>query len=86
MCADLLQELIALPGIHAATQSPTLEARALPFLTTTLKKGDVTLNLFTSITTIGTPHDVTVHELRIEHFFPANAATADWFVSRALPR
>ena len=82
---DLLQELVALPGIRAATQSPNLEARALPFLTMTLKKGDVTLNLFTSITTMGTPHDVTVHELRIEHFFPADAATAEWFTSRASP-
>ena len=81
-----MQELVALPGISAATQSPNLDARALPFLTMTIKKGDVTLNLFTSITTMGTPHDVTVHELRIEHFFPADAATADWFASRALSR
>ena len=28
---------------------------------------------------MGTPRDVTVHELRIESFFPADARTAAWF-------
>ncbi len=32
---------------------------------------------------MGTPHDVTVHELRIELFFPADEATAHWFRERA---
>jgi hypothetical protein len=31
---------------------------------------------------LGTPHDVTVHELRLESFFPADGATADWFRAR----
>ncbi|MES2072129.1 MAG: helix-turn-helix transcriptional regulator [Pseudomonadota bacterium] len=79
----LLQELIALPGIEAATQTPNLDLRALPFLAMTIRKGGVELNMFTAITTMGTPHDVTLHELRIESFFPADAATADWFKSRA---
>ncbi|WP_394781360.1 helix-turn-helix domain-containing protein [Undibacterium sp.] len=82
----LLQELTALPGIKAATampQTPNLDLRALPFLPLTLRKDGVELKLFTSITTLGTPHDVTVHELRVESFFPADAATADWFKSRA---
>lgn len=79
----LLEQLIALPGIKAATQTPNLDTRVLPFLAMTIRKGDVELNLFTSIATMGTPHDVTVHELRIESFFPADAATAAWFKSRA---
>jgi hypothetical protein len=28
------------------------------------------------------PHDVTLHELRLESFFPADTATADWFRER----
>ncbi|WP_181259252.1 helix-turn-helix domain-containing protein [Pseudoduganella armeniaca] len=75
----LLRELTALPSLAASTQSPNLERRALPFLPLTLRKGDVTLNLFTTITTLGTPHDVTVHELRLESFFPADQASAAWF-------
>ncbi|GGC60194.1 helix-turn-helix domain-containing protein [Undibacterium terreum] len=79
----LLEELIALPGVQAATQAPNLDTRALPFLAVSIRKADVELKLFTTITTMGTPHDVTVHELRIESFFPADAATAAWFKARA---
>jgi hypothetical protein len=44
----------------------------LPFLAVGIRKEGVALNMFTTITTLGTPHDVTVHELRIECFFPAD--------------
>jgi transcriptional regulator with XRE-family HTH domain len=78
----LLDELTAMPGISRAALIPNLDTLALPFLTMTLKKGGVTLNLFTAITTLGTPRDVTLHELRIETFFPADEATAEWFRAR----
>jgi transcriptional regulator with XRE-family HTH domain len=41
-----------------------------------LDRPDGELALFTTITTFGTPADVTVSELAIESFFPADAATA----------
>lgn len=82
----LLAELSALPGIAGGLATdhhvPNLERRALPFLPLTLAHEGVELNLFTTITTLGTPHDVTVHELRLESFFPADGATADWFRAR----
>jgi hypothetical protein len=82
----LLTELSALPGIAGGLAAeyhvPNLERRALPFLPLTLAHEGVELNLFTTITTLGTPHDVTVHELRLESFFPADGATADWFRAR----
>ncbi len=81
--AALLGELAALPGIEAAARLANLDARALPFLPMQIRKDGVALNLFTSIATMGTPHDVTVHELRIESFFPADDATACWFRERA---
>lgn len=81
--AALLDELTALPGIGATTSLPNLDALALPFLTMQIRKDKVALNLFTSIATMGTPHDVTVHELRIESFFPADEATARWFQAHA---
>jgi hypothetical protein len=34
-----------------------------------------TLRLFSSLTTLGTPLDVALQELRIESFFPANEGT-----------
>jgi len=75
----LLADLLALPGIAGMPRVPNLDRRALPFLPFTLRKGEVELNLFTTIATLGTPHDVTVHELRVESFFPADEATARWF-------
>jgi hypothetical protein len=33
------------------------------------------LRFFTTLTTLGTPYDITLHELRIESFFPADDAT-----------
>ncbi|NYT85477.1 helix-turn-helix transcriptional regulator [Pusillimonas harenae] len=80
--AALLSELAAMPGINAATRQANLDTLALPFLPMQIHKDGMTLNLFTSIATIGTPHDVTVHELRIESFFPADAVTASWFQTR----
>jgi len=77
--AALLDELMALPGIAAAAHQPNLDRRALPFLPVILHKDGVELNLFTTITTLGTPHDVTVHELRLESFFPADEASRQWF-------
>jgi len=78
----LLSDLLALPGIAGMPRIPNLDRRALPFLPMTLRKDGVELNLFTTIATLGTPHDVTVHELRVENFFPADEATANWFKQR----
>jgi hypothetical protein len=40
------------------------------------RKGETALRLFTTIATLGTPQDVTLQEIRIECFFPANAESA----------
>ncbi len=39
----------------------------------------VELSMFTTLTTFGTPRDITLDELAIELFFPNNTATADHF-------
>lgn len=74
----LLQELTALAG-DAAREWGNAERNSLPFLPLTLRKDGVELKLFTTIATLGTPRDVTLHELRIESFFPADSATEEWF-------
>lgn len=79
---ELLAELAALPDMPAAGHVPNLDRRALPFLPLRLARDGVELKLFTTITTLGTPHDVTVHELRLESFFPADEASATWFRAR----
>lgn len=45
----------------------------LPF---TLVRDGVELSLFTTLTTFGTPRDITLEELSVELFFPADDATA----------
>jgi hypothetical protein len=81
----LLAELAELAGmldIAPAGDLPNLDRRALPFMPLELARDGVQLSLFTTITTLGTPRDVTVHELRLESFFPADDATARWFRER----
>lgn len=46
-----------------------------PVLPLVLGQGDLELRLFTMISTFGTPHDITTDEIRVETFFPADAAT-----------
>lgn len=40
-------------------------------------KGEHVFNFFSTVTVIGTAQDVTLQELRIECFFPADASTAE---------
>lgn len=44
-------------------------------LPVSFQKGPVRLDFFTTLTTLGTPQDVTLSELRIESYFPANPET-----------
>ncbi len=48
-----------------------------PVLSTCIVKDDLRLELFSIISTLGTPTDITLQELRIESFFPANARTEE---------
>jgi hypothetical protein len=47
----------------------------MPFLAMDFRKGDTRLRFFTTIASLGTPYDITLHELRVESFFPADEAT-----------
>ena len=43
-----------------------------------LRMPDGELRFISTVTTFGTPVDITVEELSIESFFPGNRQTADW--------
>ena len=73
--AALLERLMSYPGVPALSQVPPAEDRG-PVLTIHFRKGETSLRLFTTIATLGTAHDVTVQEIRIECFFPADEASA----------
>jgi transcriptional regulator with XRE-family HTH domain len=77
--ADLLRRLLAYPGVPALSHTPALEEVPSPVLAMHFRKGETSLRLFTTIATLGTPQDVTVQELRIECFFPADETTSQVF-------
>jgi hypothetical protein len=71
----LLDELLSYPGIPRDWRTADLDAATAPFLAIEFRKNDLTLRFFTTLTSFGTPHDVTLQELRIESFFPADEET-----------
>lgn len=71
----LLGEVEAYPGLRSiAKVAPQRGNVVLPIR---LRHGSGELAFITTITTFGTPFDVTVEELAIESFFPADQATAE---------
>jgi transcriptional regulator with XRE-family HTH domain len=75
--AELLDRLRKYKGVRAALKAVTPGAGPSPVLPMCLRKGDVSLQLFTTIATLGTPQDVTAQELRVECFFPMDEGTAN---------
>ena len=74
----LLDELLAYPGVPRRWRTPDAKAQSAPFLSLALRKGDLALRFFTTIATLGTPQDITLQELRVECFFPADEPTEDF--------
>ncbi len=72
----LLAEVLAYPGVPAEWRTRDVGAPPTPLLTTVFRKGSVELRFFSTMTTFGSPHDVTLDEMRIECSFPADEATA----------
>ncbi len=74
---ELLDELLAYPGVPQHWRSLDLDASPGPVLPIQFRKGPWDLRYFTTLTSLGTPHDITLQELRIECFFPADEATEE---------
>lgn len=74
--AKLLDELLGYPGIPREWLALDLDASTAPFLAMAFRKGAVAFDFFTTIASLGTPYDITLHELRVECFFPADEPTA----------
>jgi hypothetical protein len=70
----LYEELVSYPNVQPAGAQHSLESELL--LPLRLRVEDGELAFFTTLTTFGTAADVTLSELAIEAFYPANAATA----------
>jgi hypothetical protein len=62
-----------------AAEMPVDPWDGLPVMTLELHKDGRTWRFFSTITTFGTPLDVTVQELRLECLFPADNTTEAYF-------
>lgn len=66
----LLEEIATYTDLDA--ESEDIKAPSLPFLAMDLEKDDFSVSLFSMVSTFGNPHDVTLQQLKIETFFPAD--------------
>jgi transcriptional regulator with XRE-family HTH domain len=75
----LHDELASYPGV--SEQSPREDGSGSDIvLPLRLRAGDRELAFFSTVSTFGTPVDITLAELMIEAFYPANAATASYLL------
>jgi transcriptional regulator with XRE-family HTH domain len=73
----LRDELLAYPGVPSRWSVPDPCSVMQPLVSMQLRKGDLSLTFFSMVTTLGRPRDVTLQQLKIECFFPADAATEE---------
>jgi transcriptional regulator with XRE-family HTH domain len=75
----LLAELMAYPGVPQDPRS-SLETPVLPMIPLRFRAERYTLNLFSMITTVGTPQTIVAEEMRIETMFPADEETEGFYL------
>lgn len=71
----LLVRCLATPGVPEAWRVPEPGRSSAPFVVVHLRSPTLEVRLFTMLTSIGTPLDVTADELHIESYFPADDAS-----------
>jgi transcriptional regulator with XRE-family HTH domain len=78
-----IEEIMAYPDVPASFRRLRFEERPPPVLTVDYIVGGRSLSVFTTIATLGTPQDITLQEVRIECFFPADDRSDALFRSLA---
>lgn len=71
----LLERLLSMPTAPNDWRDVAGRLPAGPTIDMVLQKDDVRYSFFTTVTTFGTPQDITLQELRIESYFPSDEAT-----------
>jgi transcriptional regulator with XRE-family HTH domain len=72
----LLDEILSYRGVPRRFRTPDFHVPPLPFMPVDFAKDGRTFRFFSTVTTLGTPYDITLQEMRIESFFAADDATA----------
>jgi transcriptional regulator with XRE-family HTH domain len=73
----LLDDVLALPGVPSSWRTPDFSVGTLPVLPVEFACGEVAVSYFSMVTTVGTPQEVTLQEIRVEAFFPADERTRE---------
>ncbi|MEU5882618.1 helix-turn-helix transcriptional regulator [Spirillospora sp. NPDC047279] len=81
--AELYRELRDYPGADPVAEAVVTPVGNEVVVPLRLRAGDQELSFFSTIATFGTPVDITVAELAIESFYPADAATTEFLRRRA---
>jgi transcriptional regulator with XRE-family HTH domain len=74
---QLIDDVLAFPEVAAAVRDVQLDKPSIPVIPISYTKGggEPVFDYFSTVTTLGTPQDVTLQELRIECFYPVDATT-----------
>jgi transcriptional regulator with XRE-family HTH domain len=78
---ELQQEVLGYPGPPAPAEQASPGAEVMFGLKLAAPGNGRRLSFFSTITTFGTPLDITVSEIAIEAFFPADDLTSQWLRS-----
>ena len=71
----LLERVLAFPGVPAAWRQPDFSQSVEPTFSLVLARGPLCLRFFMVVTAFAAPQQITLEELRIESYFPADEPT-----------
>jgi hypothetical protein len=78
----ILDEVLHYPGVPATLRTLDATGPLLPIVPIRYTRDGVRFGFFSTVTTLGTPQDVTLQELRIECFHPMDDETRENVRSR----
>jgi hypothetical protein len=79
----LIDEILAHPEAPDHWRQPTWSTPPAPAVTMTLRAGERRYSFFTMLAHFGAPQHVTIEELSVETFYPADEATRQRLISLA---
>ena len=75
MLKALISDILKYPGVPARWREPELEGPQALILPMELNLNGKIARMFSTVTSVATPHDVTLQELHVEVSYPADAET-----------
>jgi transcriptional regulator with XRE-family HTH domain len=72
----LLERVLSYPGVPPEWSAPDFRTPPLPVVPLEFERNGLAVSYFSAVTTLGTPQDALLQEIRIESMFPADEATA----------